>query len=132
MALFERGVAHLRNRLQQSSAIDIVYHRVSNSTITASITLTGVAWVGRTQFRIAKKDKSTLYYSDRDFLVPVALLIQSTTLFEPAKGDIIEQVLPDPVGNQKYVVIAPEDEPPWRHSDPQKLIYRIHTKRMVV
>lgn len=126
MAIFESGMAELARVFKASAAIDIIYHRGVDSAV-----LIGKAWVGRTKFRVSDTQGSRLIYSDRDFLIKCDDLRVNALLIEPQLGDWIEQVFTNVEGNQIFELMNPDNEPAWRYSDPQRTIYRIHTKRVV-
>lgn len=126
MALFEDAMAELADAMQAEAAVTLVYHRGADST-----TLVGKCWVGRTAFRIVDEKGSRVEYSDRDFFIPCADLLINAVAVEPLEGDYITQVFANVEGNQDFELMAPDREPVWRYSDPQRTIYRLHTKRVV-
>lgn len=126
MARMEDAVAALKQRMQASVAVDVIYHRGMSSVV-----LLGKVWVGRTMFRVTDSKGSRVIWSDRDFLIPVGDLAIDSVLVTPQDGDWIEQVFSGPEGNQNFELLSIPNEPKWRYSDPQRTIYRIHTKRVV-
>ena len=75
------------------------------------------ATVGKTIFKSRNDYGEWLRTETRDFIVRRGELTG-----EPAKGDeILYQ-------GETYEVLAPNDEPVWRWSDPHRTAYRIHTK----
>lgn len=71
---------------------------------------------------------SRLEWSERDYLIPKDLLVFEGVKVEPQEHDWIEEVFTVPDGTREYELLAPNDEPVWRYSDPQHTIYRLHTK----
>lgn len=140
MGLLERGREALIRRQQQAAAPSgaVVYHRASDG---LTCDLTGLAWVGRTAFRVADSPAGTrlgeeqqggsrVQWSDRDYLVPAADLVISGVPIVPAAGDWFEEVLPAPEGTQRFEVLPFNGEPEARYSDPQRTVWRVHTKRV--
>lgn len=129
MPIFEDALALMIATMQAQAAIDIVYRRGEKGTV-----LERKAWIGRTMFRVHDQGNSRVIWSDRDFLIPVADLTIDGVQVTPEEGDWIIQNFsgqPDAAGtNQRFEMMAPEGEPTWRYSDPQRMIYRIHTKRV--
>lgn len=127
MSLVEDAMEELRDVLGTEAAVSIVYHRPQGSgELTVSITN---CWVGQTRFRTNEGRFSRLDFSDRDYLIPVDLLILDGELVQPKENDWIEQII-NGKPSQQFNLIAPEGEPVWRYSDPQETIYRCHTKKM--
>lgn len=121
MNRFERGMVRLIDRLSASALVSIVYTRPDGSTFTP------VAWIGRTAFRRNASDSvAGVVFSDRDYLIPVAELVESGAQFEPAEGDTITE------NGVVYRITAPDGEPAVRHSDQTRKLWRIHTKRVDV
>lgn len=76
------------------------------------------ATIGKTIFKL-DNGYGVVYEESTDFLISVALLLD-----QPRKGD---KILWREV---EYEVLAPDNEPVWRYSDPYKTTYRIHSKRV--
>jgi len=72
---------------------------------------------GRTVFRQRNEYGAYVRTETRDFIVKRECLAAY-----PARGDEIV------FGGKTYEVLAPNDEPVWRWSDPLQTAYRIHTK----
>lgn len=125
-----RSMEQLSRRLGNAIGVTVTYnHYVDNDTI-ISVSLTQ-GWTGRTAFRVSDHGRSRLEWSDRDYMVPVDQLKDTNgNRFQPARGDYIEETMPDPASTQRYEVFAPNDEKVWRYSDTKFLLYRIHTKRV--
>lgn len=126
MAIFEDAMLQLIADMQSEAAILINYRRGNSVTV-----LDRKAWVGRTMFRVTDQTNSRIIWSDRDFLIPAVDLTIDGVQVTPQDGDWIEQVFSEnPEGTQRFEMMAPDGEPKWRYSDPQRMIYRIHTKRV--
>lgn len=129
MNRFADGMARLVRHFQTRASVSIIYHRVESGIETDAIPLT--VWAGTTLFKILDRDVQRMEWSHRDYLIPKADLKVGLVLFEPKKGDWIEEAFPLPIGLLKFELSAPENEPVWRDSDTQKTVYRVHTKRVV-
>lgn len=125
MNRFDRAMEQLKSRLKVDAKVSIVYHRGDED---IPITTT---WFGRQLFRIMDGTNSRVEWSDRDFLIPVEDLVFNNIRVEPQRGDWIEVTFIQPKGYQRFEVAAPENEKPWRYSDPAGRLYRVHTKEMV-
>lgn len=126
MGVFEQGMAELTEAMQSDAAIAgvVTYHRGNDS-----VTLSNKVWSGRTPFRVSDQNGSRLIWSEKDFLIPVADLKINGVEVLPEKGDWISVEFDGPEGNQTFQPMHVKDEPFWRYSDPQRTVYRIHTKR---
>lgn len=122
MNRMEKAVQQLINRMIKNVPVNIIYHRGSASTNI-------VCWIGTTAFRITDQGNSRLKWSDRDYMIPVASLKINGVLVEPDYGDWIEETFTDGAV-RRFELMAPQGEQVWRHSDQQKMIYRIHTKEI--
>lgn len=123
---FLAGMERLKQHMQNRAAVSVIYHKVSGVTDTA-IPLT--TWVGNTLFKVLDREGQRLEWGDRDYLIPVEALVDGVTPFLPAKGHYIVEIVNGVT--IRYELSAPEKEPVWRYSDPQHLVYRIHTKKVV-
>jgi hypothetical protein len=121
MNRMEKAVQQLINRMIATVPVNIIYHRGTASTNI-------VCWIGTTAFRITDQGNSRLTWSDRDYMIPVASLKINGILIEPDYGDWIEETVFGTL--RKFELMAPQGEQVWRHSDQQKMIYRIHTKEV--
>ena len=120
----QEAIARLKERLQDSVSITVVYHRGNNL-------INLICWVGATAFRVNDQTNSRLIWSDRDYLIPVENLKINNVLVTPNYGDWLEETFPDGIV-KRFEISAPQGEQAWRYSDQQKMIYRIHTKEMNV
>ena len=75
------------------------------------------AVLGHTFFKQQNEYGSWIRVESKDFIVRKEDLGR-----EPKKGDLIRY------SGSEYEVLAPNDEPVWRWSDPLETAYRIHTK----
>ena len=85
-------------------------------------------WVGNTPFKIAENGNVRLEWGERDYLIPVELLIINSVTVVPHKDDWIEEVFPG--GTVQFMLMAPNNEPVWRYSDNQRTLFRVHCKRV--
>lgn len=90
------------------------------------VTLTDKFGLGGSNYEIIQDTQLVDQYRMVDFLIAVADLQRSGTLFEPAERDRIE--VNDGTNTRTYEVVAPNPEPAWRFSDRYEWQYRIHTK----
>lgn len=126
MALFEDSIDQLIATMQATVAIDtLTYWRGTDSVI-----LVKKVWTGRTPFRIMDRGQSRLIFGERDFLIPCKDLKLNNILIVPQEGDWIEIPFENLEGNKRFEFMAPNNEPIWRYSDPQRKIYRIHAKQV--
>lgn len=123
---FQDGMNRLIKHFGNNALITVTYHKVDGELDTAIPLNT---WIGNTLFKILDKDAQRLEWGDRDYLVPVVALNIEGILFEPAKGHYIVETL-NAVATT-FELSAPENEKVWRYSDPQHLVYRLHTKKAV-
>lgn len=89
------------------------------------VDLTGLAWVagGPTARRNPGENGPSVEWSERDYMIPVADLGG----YEPRKGDKIEETVDGVV--LKWDVLPANGEPAARHSDHERTVWRVHTKR---
>ena len=119
--LLGQGAAWLTGRLNAHAGRAITYARGA-----ASVELT--ATVGRTEFEQVDEYGVVHRTESRDFLVSAEDLILNAVEVLPAAGDVITE--DDGTKTYTYEVMAPGGEPPWRHSDPQRVRLRIHSKHV--
>jgi len=86
------------------------------------------ATIGRTLFEQADAYGVIHRTESRDFLLRAEDLVLAGSTVLPVAGDQIREA----AGELTYIyeVVAPEGEPPFRYSDPNRLTLRIHTKRV--
>lgn len=123
-------MTHLKNRLSETVSDPAlstrIYTTIRNGT-THNINITS-AWNGRTAFRIEESGQSRVEWGDKDFLIPVEILLIDDERIEPQKGDRITETYTEPSGTKVYEIMAPFDEQPWRYSDANHTLFRVHTK----
>jgi len=111
MSILEKAVGSLRSVQESVLSVPVLYRRSGG----AQKTLRAV--VGRTVFH-SRSDYGTWTREEaRDFIVTAAALQDP-----PNRGDEIVW------NGRTYEVLAPNDEPVWRWSDPYCTARRIHTK----
>lgn len=81
------------------------------------------ATVGRTPFRVDTGHGLFEYAESRDYLIDCEDL---AALGDPLRGDQVLESFADGT-TQVYQVAAPGNEPCFRHSGPDRSVYRIHT-----
>lgn len=120
--MMERGISWLAGKLNAHASRQVVYRRgVARVTLNATL--------GRTQLTVDDGQGGVhTEYTDRDYLIAAADLILAGRATEPERDDMIEET----VGTEtlKYRVLPHGSEPPWRWSDPHRLIMRVHTKQV--
>ena len=116
--MLENGSAWLDTQ-RQKLAKTVTYQRDAASVDVA-------ATVGRTIFRVDVGYGVFERHEARDFILPAASLILSSTETLPQSGDRILETAPGKTFI--YEVMAPGSEPCWRYSDPFRKTLRIHTK----
>lgn len=125
---FQVGMNRLKQHFLNNAAVSITYHKVDADGTDTPILLT--TWIGNTFFKVLDKNGQRLEWGDRDYLIPVEALAIGIVPFEPAKGHYITETVN--LTTITYELSAPENEKVWRFSDPQHLVYRIHTKKTVI
>jgi hypothetical protein len=116
--LLDAGLAWLDRQRERFLTRPVLYRRgVQEATVPATI--------GRTVFRLDLGPGVVERIEARDYLIGAGHL---AAFGQPRPGDrIVEDQ-----GGQRHTaeVMAPGGEPPWRWSDPDRRIYRIHTKHL--
>jgi hypothetical protein len=113
------GVQRLADRMKANAGESVVYTRGNDS-----VTLTAV--VGTTPFRQTDgAGRSTLAFSEADFLILAVDLRLAGMTVKPARGDKITW------NGGTYEVNAPGGEPCYRNSDQFGIRLRVHTKKVV-
>jgi hypothetical protein len=116
MDLLALGTSWLAGQLSAHASRPVSYARGAHS-VALDATL------GRTLFKLDDGEGGILMeWSDRDFLIPGAMLVLAGQPSTPARGDTIT------LDGRTYEVLAPGGEPPWRWSDPHRVLLRVHTK----
>lgn len=122
MNVFQIGQEFLNQQFTDKASVIILYHR-------GMLFVPIRCWVGRTAFKIQDEKGLRIEWSERDYLIPVELLVLNGVKSVPLEADWIEEVFPEPQGANQYILTAPNDEPIWRFSDVQHTLYRVHCKR---
>lgn len=112
MGLLETGMAHLGTVMASALEVPLT---VSRSGVTVSTTGTR----GSTPFEASDADGIIHRTVRRDYLIRVDAWPFTEA---PRDGDIITDA------GSRYMVQSIPGEHPWRHIDPAKTIFRIHTK----
>lgn len=120
----QTGASWLADRLHASASADVVYSRGTSAT---SLTAT----LGSQLLRVTDRNGNTkVERTDRDFIVRAADLTLDGIQVEPQRGDHFD--LTTNGVTERFEVMAPQGEAPWRYSDPHKLMVRIHSKYLGV
>lgn len=114
-------MAHLAEQLAAHVSRSVTYRRGSR-------TVTLLATVGRSMVSIQEDGNLRREYTDRDYLIDAALLILNGMAVEPRVGDRIIDTNDE--ATHVYEVLASDGETAWRWSDPFRIKYRVHTKRV--
>lgn len=115
--MLRTGLDWLAGQMITHASREVIYRR-GNLTVTVS------ASVGQTLMKLGQDGQLWMQWTDRDYLIRTEDLVFNEQQAYPEKGDIIE----DTVAGKRYEVLSPTGESPWRFSDPQGLLLRIHTK----
>lgn len=125
--LLQRGATFLEDQRHKHMTRPVVYLRGSDS-VEVQATIGRTVFDQQDQFGVLHRTES------RDFLIRAADLVLAGAMTPPNAG---ETTLPkagdrvrEPAGTAAllYEVMAPEGEPPFRYSDPERITLRIHTK----
>jgi len=81
-----------------------------------------LATAGKTVFRVDTGYGMFEHIEGRDYILRASDLVLDDAAVTPAAGDQIVE------SGRVYEVMAPANEPPWRWSDRDHAVYRIHTK----
>ena len=109
--MIESGIEYLREVQKECLALSATYRRTDGTGIFIK------AVPGRSIFRSTNDYGVWTRTETRDFIIDKDYLDDP-----PVKGDMI--IFRD----REYEVLAPNDEPVWKWSDPFCTAYRIHTK----
>jgi hypothetical protein len=112
----------LNEQLKKHASREVVYQRGPD-------TVTVQATIGRTLLKLDDGFGGVLLqWTDRDFLIPSAMLVIGGQPILPERGDLIHEVQDST--EYTYEVLAPGSEPPWKWSDLYRSLLRIHTKQI--
>lgn len=129
MNRIEKGVRTFILHMQKNAGVDVLTYYTSAG---VSVTLIKKAWYGRQMFRIIEGNTSIVQYSDRDIHIPVEDLVIGGARVLPSRGHWIEVFEPVPKVKVRYEIAAPEGEKEYRYMDTYNLVYRIHTRAVMV
>jgi hypothetical protein len=117
--LLQQGAAFLEDQRHRHMTRPVTYRRGADS-VQVQATVGRTAFEQQDQFGVVHRIES------RDYLVLAADLVIAGETVLPKAGDRIAE--PAGTGALLYEVMAPEGEPPFRFSDPERITLRIHTK----
>ena len=122
--LLQKASAWLEDQRARHMTQPVVYQRGSPPGNTVSV----LATIGETIFRLDDGAGATLRVESRDYLITAGDLVISGSPVIPRRGDRILETQ----GSRTFIyeVTAPGDEPEWRWSDPYRQTLRIHTKQV--
>lgn len=128
MSLMARGMTMLRSRLGTAAGVTVVLRRVNDDGTFTATTITD-AVVGRTVFKRNDFGAAAIEFGERDYLIPVAsYTITGLGAVTPAEGDRLSEVVNG--ATLTFEIMRIPGEPAWRYSSPDRLLYRIHVKRV--
>lgn len=118
--LLRTGLSWLADELEDQVSQEVTYRRGADA-----VTLN--ATFGSQLLNVTDRLGNTkVERTDRDFLIRAADLVLSGVTVTPQRGDQVEVTIGSVT--ERFDVMAPGTEPPWRYSDPFKLMLRIHTR----
>ena len=122
--LLEQGAAWLDEQRHKHLTRTVTYVRGDDSVDVQ-------ATIGQTNFRFDDRFSgggATIRHVARDYLVRTGDLVINSQAIEPRRGDRIREVINGQT--VEHEVLAPNNEPEWRWSDPFGKTLRIHTKKV--
>jgi hypothetical protein len=118
--MLQQGLAYLTQALKASASQTVTYVRGTQSVDVQAV-------LGS---KLLKIDDGfgglRIQWTDMDFLIPGADLTFDGDPIIPHRGDLIYLPIGDQI--QQFEVVPFGNEPPWRWSDPNQTMVRIHTK----
>jgi hypothetical protein len=117
--LLQRGAAFLEEQRHAHMTRPVVYLR-GGASVEVQATIGRTVFDQQDQFGVLHRTES------RDYLIRAADLVLAGEPVQPKSGDRVRE--PAGTGALLYEVMAPEGEPPFRYSDPERITLRIHTK----
>lgn len=119
--LFATGLAWQADRLYDHASSPIRYARGPDWVATRAV-------LGATLLKLDAGDGGVrMEWTDADFLIRPADLVLGGVATTPERGDVIEVADADGT-TRRFEVLPYGDEPPWRWSDPQRALIRVHAK----
>lgn len=100
---------------------------ITYTTSAGSVTMTGGALQGATDFEVLIDGGLAERFTSADWLVSVADLVIAGAAVTPARGDTISTTRNG--ATETYTVAAPEGEPVFAYLDRERTRYRIHSKQ---
>ena len=110
--MIRSGISALRMMQYEILADDVAYRHGGSAKTVRAI-------AGRTVFRSTNEYGEWTRTETRDFIIRADQLDAP-----PERGDVIV------FDGGEFEVLAPNDEPVWRWSDPYHTAYRVHTKHI--
>lgn len=118
----QRAAERLADRLLDQASVTVTYRRGASSVSLAAV-------LGHQLLRVSDgRGNTKVERTDRDFIIRAADLVIGGSVVEPRRGDRID--LTTGSTTERFDVMAPGDEPPWRYADPHKQLIRVHTKHV--
>jgi len=117
--LLQQGAAFLEDQRHTHMTRPVVYMR-GGASVEVQATIGRTVFDQQDQFGVLHRTES------RDYLIRAADLVLAGEAALPKAGDRVRE--PAGTGALLYEVMAPEGEPPFRYSDPERITLRIHTK----
>jgi hypothetical protein len=118
------AMSWLRDTLQDAAPQTATYTQQSTG---LSVSLT--VWLGRTAFSSNIQNAARIEWGELDVMVRADELLISAAMISPARGDRIAMTL-NGVAVTLELFTPSTGEPPWRWSDPQRELLRLHCKRV--
>ena len=118
--ILQAGQQWLADQLKEHASHEVVYQRDTQEFAVQ-------ATIGRTLMKLDDGYGGVrMEWTDRDFLIQAADLVQGAVAVTPERGDRIRETVG--ANTSVFEVMAYGGEPPWRFSDPFGTLLRIHTK----
>jgi hypothetical protein len=104
-------------------------HTATYTDASSGLTVSLTVWLGRTAFSSNAPNGARLEWGELDVMIRADELLISGSMISPARGDRIALTL-NGVAVTLELFTPSTGEPPWRWSDPQRELLRIHCKRV--
>jgi hypothetical protein len=129
MSLRSRAADFMNRATAQAAGVTISYTRLAGGT---AVTITDAVAGRSSQVSTTGPGdiKSRVDFTERDYLIPVASLIQNGTAFEPIEGDRVEETINGTL--YRFEVKPADNLKAWDWSDTGRTRVRIRTKRVKV
>lgn len=119
--LLQAGLAWLGSQLKQHASRTVTYVR-GNDSVPVQAT------PAKTEFEQADTHGFKIDSEIRDFLIAAADLVLNGVVVLPERGDLIQDT--DSTTVHVFEVVPIGNEPPYRYSDPYRLMLRIHVREI--